>query len=118
MAVLPFENVTKNAEVDWLSVGIPETITSDLTAVPGLILVERLQLSKVMDEQKLQISGAVDPKTSVAIGKLVGADVMVLGAYQKLGPQIRLLFAHAAREIRPEESDAKESDPDSSHTPQ
>lgn len=90
VAVMPFENVTEDSKVDWLTHAVPETITNDLLAIPGLVLVERLQMREVMKEQRFQITGAVDPKTAVEIGKLIGAQVLVLGAFQAFEDQIRL----------------------------
>lgn len=40
VAVMPFENVNKDTSLDWLSMGISETITNDLLAIKGLALVE------------------------------------------------------------------------------
>lgn len=90
VAVMPFENVNKDSSLDWLSMGIPETVTNSLLAVKGLVLVERLQLRKVMDEQKLQLTGAIDDKTIVKVGKLIGANILVVGAFQKQADNIRL----------------------------
>ncbi|MDO8805703.1 MAG: CsgG/HfaB family protein [Elusimicrobiota bacterium] len=90
VAVMPFENTAKDSSLDWLSMGIPETITNDLFAIKGLVLVERLQLRKVMDEQKLQFTGAIDDKTVVQVGKLIGASVLVVGAFQKQDDIVRL----------------------------
>jgi TolB-like protein len=70
--------------------GIPETITNDLNAIKGIVLIERLQLTKVMDEQALQLTGAIDEGTAVKVGKLTGADVLVVGAFQKQAQMIRL----------------------------
>ena len=82
VAVMPFENTTNDPSLDWLSLGIPETLTNDLLAVKGIVMVERLQLRKVMEEQKLYLTGAVDSKTVVKVGKLVGANILVVGAFQ------------------------------------
>ena len=90
VAVMPFENVNKSPSLDWLSMGISETIATDLLSVPGLILIERGALNKVMDEQKLQFTGAIDPKTAVKVGKIVAAQVLVIGSFQKQGETIRL----------------------------
>lgn len=90
IAVIPFENVNKDASLDWLSAGIPETITNSLLAVKGIVLVERLQLQKVMDEQKFQQSGLVDERTAIKLGKITGASIMVAGAFQKFGETVRL----------------------------
>jgi len=43
----------------------------------GYDLVERAQVSRVLQEKKL--SGQLDPKTAAAVGKLLGVDALVLG---------------------------------------
>ncbi|MBI5211300.1 MAG: hypothetical protein HY927_15105 [Elusimicrobia bacterium] len=90
VAVMPFENLTKDAALDWLTMGIPETITNDLMNIAELALVERLQLRRVLDEQKLQAGGAIDPSTAVRVGKLIGAGILVIGGFQKHDETIRL----------------------------
>jgi len=90
IGVMPFENVTKDSSLDWLSMGIPETITSDLLVIKGIVLVDRLQLRKVLREQGLQLTGAIDEATAVKVGKLIGADILVVGAFQKQAQTMRL----------------------------
>jgi TolB-like protein len=90
LAVIPFENITRKPDLDWLSMGISETINNDLMAVEGLVLVERLQLRKVIEEQSLHLTGIIDEKTVVKIGKLMGASILVVGGFQKMNDQIRL----------------------------
>jgi hypothetical protein len=72
IAVMPFENVTRDASLDWLSAGIPETITNSLPALKGVVLVDRVQLRRVMEEQRLQLSGLVDEPSVVRVGRLTG----------------------------------------------
>jgi len=43
------------------------------------VIVERKDLQKILDEQKLQYSGAVEDDTAVRLGALLGAEVMVTG---------------------------------------
>lgn len=90
VGVMPFENVNQDSSMNWLSLGIPETIMSDLQYVNGIVLVERTQLRNVMREQSLQLTGAIDEATVIKVGKLVGADILVVGAYQKQDETIRL----------------------------
>jgi len=90
VGVMPFENVTQDSSLDWLSMGIPETITSDLLVIKGVVLVERLQLRKALREQSLQLTGAIDEATAVKVGKLIGADILVVGAFQKQAQTVRL----------------------------
>ena len=48
-------------------------------------VVDRQQLDAIRAEQKFQLSGAVDDKDALAIGKLFGAKTIVSGAVSKLG---------------------------------
>lgn len=45
----------------------------------GFDVVERSDIERLVKEQKLSVSGFIDPKEAVAIGKLTGADTIVLG---------------------------------------
>ncbi len=105
VAVMPFTNATNETDLDWLSTGISETITGDLLTLGGFVVVERLQLWQVMEEQALQLTGAVNDETVIKIGKLLGADYLIVGAFQKMGDTIRL----TARFVEAESGSIKES---------
>jgi hypothetical protein len=42
-------------------------------------VIERDQLEKIMKEQRLSLSGALDESSAAEVGKLLGLDVMILG---------------------------------------
>lgn len=90
IAVLPFENINKNPEFDWLGHGFAETLATKLCNISTIQLVERGQLSKVMQELKLQDTAVVDPKTAGRLGKVVGAKFVVVGSYQKMGDALKV----------------------------
>ncbi len=46
----------------------------------GYDVVERTEIERLIKEQKLGVSGFVDPNQAVAIGKLAGADSIVIGS--------------------------------------
>lgn len=54
-------------------------LTNELSARPVFTIVERQKLKAVMEEQNLSASGRVSPETSIAIGKLTGAQYLVTG---------------------------------------
>lgn len=89
VAVLDFANTTKDASVDWLGPAAAETITTKLNAIRALQLVERLQVYKVLDEQKLALSDLVDPSQAVKLGQLLGAQQVVLGSHAVFGGTVR-----------------------------
>ncbi len=51
----------------------------------GINVVERKKLDAVIQEQAFHASGNVDPQSAVNIGKMAGANVIVLGTINKLG---------------------------------
>ena len=42
-------------------------------------VIERDQLEKIMKEQKLSLSGAIDENSAAEVGKLLGLDVLIIG---------------------------------------
>ena len=54
-------------------------LTNELSARPVFAIVERQKLRAIMEEQNLSASGRVSPETSIAIGKLTGAQFLVTG---------------------------------------
>ena len=90
VAVLPFENLSGGEGLEWLSMGIPVTVMVDLKKIPDLIVLERAQLEKLLEEIRLGQAGILDERTAVEAGKTLGADVMVLGEFQKVSDVIRI----------------------------
>lgn len=58
---------------------IGELITAELLTTARYTVVERIQLDKAARELDLQGTGQIDPMTAVAIGRRVGAQVVVIG---------------------------------------
>jgi TolB-like protein len=84
LAVLPFVNSAigaANAELAPLSKGIADLLITDLGQNPGIRVVERENLQRLLDEQRLGQDGRVDDATAARIGKLLGAKHMVTGAF-------------------------------------
>lgn len=82
IAVMDFPSGEGGSSQD--SVVIRERLTTYFTQNKNLTLVERALLDKVLQEQKLQASGAVSPDTAKEIGKLLGAGAVVSGTIHEL----------------------------------
>lgn len=54
-------------------------ISSRALGVAGWSVLERQQLTRVVQEQDLQATDLVDPATAVRVGELVGADGIIVG---------------------------------------
>ena len=84
VAVMHFNNGAigkAHEELDPLRGGIADILTSELSANPGIRVIERDQIDKLTSEQNLVASGAVDRATAVRVGKLLGVHHMIFGSY-------------------------------------
>ena len=89
VAVMPFKDLSGSKS----SVGeaIRETVTTDLKDVAGLRVIERSNIDKILTEQNLQSRKEdLDPLSTVKVGKLLGATLIVAGAYQRADKSVRL----------------------------
>ncbi len=90
VAVIAFDNNTGDVALDWMRHGVAEALVSDLSRIGSLTLIERTQLQKGFAEQKLQELGFADPTGAAKVGKLVGADALLVGQIAKGGDLLRL----------------------------
>ena len=84
VAILSFNNGSfgKDAkDFDGLSKGIPDFLITDMSVNPNIRVIERDQVQKLVDEQKLVTNGQVDKETAVKVGKLLGAQHMIFGVF-------------------------------------
>jgi TolB-like protein len=89
VAVMPFSDLSSSSGT--IGEAIRESVTSDLKDVGGLRVIERARIDQVLAEQKLQESRAdLDTASSARVGKLLGATLIVTGAYQKVATNVRL----------------------------
>jgi TolB-like protein len=58
--------------------------TTELIRLKKLKVVERDQIERVLSELKLQNAGAIDPESAKRIGRMLGADLLVIGGMVQL----------------------------------
>ncbi|MFT3885197.1 MAG: CsgG/HfaB family protein [Flavobacteriales bacterium] len=78
IAVLPF---SAPPDLKGQAAAVQAYATTALTGVndPFLSVVDRDDIQKILDEQRLGLSGVVDEKTAVSAGKLMGAQAVLMG---------------------------------------
>jgi len=84
VAIMYFNNnvFTKDArDYDGLTKGVPDFLVSEMSTNPNIRVIERDQVQKLIDEQKLTSGGQVDRETAVRVGKLLGAQHMIFGGF-------------------------------------
>ncbi len=89
VAVLYFDN-QGNADLEPLKVGLAQMLITDLQQAGDIPVVERARIQAVLDELELGHNGMADPTTAARIGKLLGAEWLVLGSYFDLMGTLRV----------------------------
>jgi len=92
LAVLYFENNSPTdsvAQDAWKKV-IADVLTTELTSVPGLSVVERRRLEDVLTELSMSSTDLADSETQLRLGRLLGARSLVVGDYVAFGSALRL----------------------------
>jgi hypothetical protein len=93
VALLDIENRSADPRYDYLAGIIKGLLLFDLSAEPGIELVDRAELESILTEQELRLSSITEnPDQSLRIGKILGADQLVKGEYVFLGDEILVSF--------------------------
>lgn len=69
--------------------GVADMLATALVKTKKFSVIERKEIEKVMEEQKLGLSGMVTAETAPAVGKLLGVDLLVIGSVSELGTSKR-----------------------------
>ena len=84
VAIMYFNNnvFTKDArDYDGLSKGVADFLITEMSSNTAIRVVERDQVQRLIEEQKLVGAGQVDRETAVKVGKLLGAQHMIFGGF-------------------------------------
>ena len=90
VAVLYFDNYTGKADYDPLGKGIASMMISDLGVVPEIQLLERDRIQDLLKEMELSRTRFFDSTTAVKVGRMSGAEYIVVGAFATVQPQMRI----------------------------
>jgi tetratricopeptide (TPR) repeat protein len=88
VAVMTFQNITREAADDWIGTGIAETVSTDLKNVHNLSVIGRARVYDAL--RNLSSDGHLNESLAIDIGRRLGASWVVTGGYQRLGPMIRI----------------------------
>jgi TolB-like protein len=90
IAILYFDNGSDNAELSRLRKGLADMLISDLSKIKMLNVIERARLEEILKEQKLNNSKEFDASTATKVGKLLGVQYILTGAFFDLMGSMRM----------------------------
>lgn len=84
IGVVDFENKAPYAQAR-IGTTATDILITELVKSGKFIVVERDKINKIMEEQKLGQSGAIDPNTAAKVGKILGLNALVTGSVSQFG---------------------------------
>src|SRR3990167_8566306 len=90
LVVLPFKNLTGQAEQNWLGESFAESLNTSLSQRSQLTLIERSQLELILQEQGFSQSALSDESQAPRLGKILGARKLLIGSYQQQGQTLQI----------------------------
>jgi len=84
IGVVDFQNKAPYAKAR-LGNTATDILITELVKSGKFIVVERDKIDKLMEEQKLGQSGAIDPGTAAKVGKILGLNAIVTGSISQFG---------------------------------
>jgi TolB-like protein len=116
LGILDFDNnsLADRQRLEPLRKGLAQMFSSELGELQGLNLVERADLLRVIEEMKLAQAGMIDEKTAQQVGKLVGAQHLLLGSFVylpngKIRLDARVVEVETGRILKAGEATGKEN---------
>ena len=79
VAVCYYQDLSPDKSLRAFQKGLASMVITDLSKVKSVRVVERVRLQALFEEMKLGQTGIVDPKTAPRLGKLLGAENIVVG---------------------------------------
>jgi TolB-like protein len=93
LMVLNFKNNTLKSVAEeyqpW-EFGIASMIMTDLDAIGLFNIISREMLKTIVKEQEFQLTGLVDPKKAVKLGRLAAAKYILAGSFMEMRGSLRI----------------------------
>ncbi|MCS6783083.1 MAG: CsgG/HfaB family protein [Gloeomargarita sp. SKYBB_i_bin120] len=67
--------------------GVSDLLTNRLAQSGAFIMVERSRINQILAEQNLGAAGRIEPATAAQIGRLLGADAVIIGSITQFNVQ-------------------------------
>jgi curli biogenesis system outer membrane secretion channel CsgG len=84
IGIVAFENKAPYAQ-GRIGETATDILITELVKTGKFIVVERDKMNKILEEQKLGQSGAIDPATAAQVGKVLGLNAILTGSVSQFG---------------------------------
>ena len=93
LAILPFQDRAgaQAAQPSGDAAKVTDLLFAELVAEPTLMLIEREDIRKLLDEQELNLSGIANPAEATRVGQLTGAKLLVTGSVLRVDNSLYLV---------------------------
>jgi len=89
VAILPFQERAGGQSGD--AAKVTDLVFAELVAEPALVLIEREDIRKLLDEQELNLSGLANPAEAARVGQITGARMLVTGSVVRVDNSLYLV---------------------------
>ncbi len=90
LAIIPYYNASGDANLDWLSSSLSETLGADIGPAAGMRLVSQGRLQQVLRDLNISAQQQLDQATLKRISNFINADIVITGKYVKIGDNIQV----------------------------
>ena len=90
IAVMDFQVLSSDASFVPLGSDVPQAIIARFVKVGRLVPVERSDLDSALKEIELSETGIIDDNQALRVGKLLGAEWLLLGSITPLGETVKI----------------------------
>ena len=92
VAVFPFTNdgVSGHERLEFLSDWLPDSLASTLQSSNQLRVVERRELTKILEEQRLGSSALASKEGRLELGKIAGAQTLIFGSFAAVADVLQI----------------------------
>ncbi len=88
IAVFAFEEQNNGEENHTFGTNLAEMLITALLQTDKFDVIERSQLNKILEEQALSQTGALEEETAVAVGQIMGLNAVVVGNISRLNRRL------------------------------
>jgi len=82
-ALISFQGRGNDAQEN--AIKVTDVLFASLAAKPEIVMVDRADLQKLLDEMSLNKSGMVSPADATQVGQLTGAKILLTGSVMDVG---------------------------------